>query len=369
MISQRGDRVESANRQAFSEELAALGNLPNEAELHALIERYAGSSRVTCEQADLFFASVGEVLPRAPSAAEVARGSWLNKLGPRSSAPPKTAEQPVLSLAPPPAVVQDEPITIEQGLSHLPAATYSAAPPPSALPSDDAPVALPLSSKPAPPDSLMEERWGQAEPAAPQHSIADAVLSVAEPDDAASAEEDALLDQWSDALDQQLEQAAQSQAPEPEHAAPSAPEVEPVAAAPAARARRSSRAPWVASEEPAPEPPAAAPSVDAEAPLSAAELSLLDQWSSADLEVARSEPPAEPEGRRSSGPPVVPAHLSQRPAAPAQQRPAMPQVSQRPPAMPSQRPAVAMKQDEAVDVEVEEIELDPDDLLEIDAES
>jgi hypothetical protein len=380
--------VESASRQAVSEELEALGNLPSEAELSALIERYAGSKRVSCEQADLFFASVGvgEVAPAksarrsaAPrTAAEVARGSWLDKLGPRSSAPPRGAAAsslpPALSMAAAVALPPEEPITIEHGLEHLPATTYSSAPPPSALPTEDsAPVALPLSSHPAPQlaaaDSVVVERWGMAETTpepAPQVEL-----------EAASAAEDALLERWSDDLDRALGQPVASERPASLSAAPAAAlEFERAAATdaperwsappPVLRPREMGR-PRARSGAALLERGAAIPSStdvaldagsdaiidpshaggglvaesrpapqivqDEDAPLSAAELSLLEQWSAED--------PAEP----------APAARSQ-PAQPA--------------ASTADNPDDA---DAELDVELEEeIELEPDDLIEIDSE-
>jgi hypothetical protein len=450
MIGSHRDRVESASRQAVSEELTALGNLPSEAELSALVERYAGSRRVSCEQADLFFASIGEVVRPASGAprdaAEVARGSWLDKLGPRSSAPPRVqghgghsgqaaSEAPAaLSIAAPPEPMPEEPITIEQALEHLPATTYSSAPPPSALPSEgSAPVALPLSSHPAPAlapaDSVVVERWGMAEttPPEPVAPVSPAQLTAADSDvverwgsasttppdapafaSAEQAEEDALLDHWSDDLDRALGQSSAPIAAPPASIRPSAqaaserpsaapasvmpraqaaserPSTAPASVAPRGRAtshkpeRRSSQhaavsasgAPQAATTD-APER-WSAPHLngssdemvqtarDDDAPLSAAELSLLDQWSATDSSAPLpAEPPTAnlvgrdsmaPRARGRTQPPLPP------PAARRSDRPA----ASMPPPLAARR-----AQDDDLDVEVEEIELDPDDLLEI----
>jgi hypothetical protein len=393
MISQRGVWVENASRQAVSEELLALGKLPSEAELSALIERYAGSTRVSCEQADLFFASVGEVVSRstatatsveattrrssaAPArrssaaprdAAEVARGSWLDKLGPRSSAPPRTnaeAAEPALSSAVPQPAVNDEPITIEHGLEHLPATTYSSAPPPSALPSEDTPVALPLSSRPAPQltaaDSLVVERWGMAETSPEPTMEVELVTEGASTPLAApstheaqlSAEEDELLDRWSEELDETILGQSEERAKHPS-SAPPPPSGAELHAATDAPERWS--APHLGGE--VDETPTTVS--DDDAPLSATELSLLDQWNAAEI----SEPaPAQPITTSSRAPA---RSASLRPS----QLPPIPS-SLRPPARSQPAPvAVASTDDEELDMELEEaIELDPDDLIEDDVD-
>lgn len=381
--------MESASRQAVSEELNALGSLPSEAELGALIERYAGSRRVTCEQADLFFASIGEATTAAKparkaaapgDAAEVARGSWLDKLGPRSSAPPRaaaaSAQPPALSIAAVPSVhPPEEPITIEQALEHLPATTYSSAPPPSALPSEDsAPVALPLSSHPAPQlaaaDSVVVERWGMAETTPEPPPLA--TVAAGEPDDA---EEAALLDRWSDELDQAI---AASEHPAAlgatgEHVqalAGLADQPEPGLATDAP-ARWS--APHLGGETEDPK----RITHDDDAPLSAAELSLLDQWSSEEQELPAAEVSAEKSAPPTAAASEPAAAADTRRSSRAPKKRTMPPpfrgASLRPTAAATQPPAFAVntaKQDDAeLDVELEdEIELDPDDLMEIDSE-
>lgn len=407
MISQRGVWVENASRQAVSEELLALGKLPSDAELSALIERYAGSVRVSCEQADIFFASVGEVAAQpsrrssaAPArsssnpprdAAEVARGSWLDKLGPRSSAPPRASAEP----SQPPAFsiaarvpVPDEPITIEHGLEHLPATTYSSAPPPSALPSDDAPVALPLSSRPAPQltaaDSVVVERWGMAEtspeptldmelvtgepsaqvlsssePSAPMQSTHDASSLRAEPVQNAqeallSAEEDELLDRWSDTLDETILGESEASAAHPSSAPPPPAEAELHAATDAPER-------WSAPHLGGENDEAPVTVSDDDAPLSATELSLLERWSAADT----SEPaPAQPITASSRAPAL---RSSRAPARSPSLRP-----SQLPPIPSSLRPPARSQAPVAVATDYTEldeaIELDPDDLIEDDPE-
>ncbi|HET8937506.1 MAG TPA: hypothetical protein VFN67_28885 [Polyangiales bacterium] len=401
--------MESASRQALSEELKALGNVPSEDELSALIERYAGSRRVTCEQADLFFASIGETSKpsRRSDAAEVARGSWLDKLGPRSSAPPRstTATQPpALSIATVASVHQEEPITIEQALEHLPAMTYSSAPPPSALPSEgSAPVALPLSSRPAPQmtakDSVVVERWGMAEttpePAPERWGMAEPAAAV----NADEAEEDALLDQWSEELDRKLTESgrpgslaaapvepgpvASTDAPERWSAPPSraeaAVEPGPVAStdarerwsAPPSRAEAvvepgpaDARERWSAPPSSAEAPDAKHITHDDDAPLSAAELSLLDKWST--------EEPAQPTAAAPGEPAPADTRRSSRAPRKRTQPPPLRPESLRPPTVAATQPpaAFAAKHDDAeLDVELEEeIELEPDDLIEIDTE-
>jgi hypothetical protein len=351
--------LESASRQAVSEELLALGKVPSETELSALIERYAGSARVSCEQADLFFASVGEVVAAPASstgpirrssaaprdAAEVARGSWLDKLGPRSSTPPGSEGSEMSIAALQPALVE-EPITIEHGLEHLPATTYSSAPPPSALQSEDTPVALPLSSRPAPQltaaESVVVERWGMAE-TSPEPTL-ELEPAVADPADAMlSAEEDALLDRWSDELDETILDRTEEAAKHPS-SAPPPPSATGMHASTDAPERWS--APHLGGEvDEAPNT-----SSDDDAPLSATELSLLEQWSATDT----SEPAPQPVSSSSRAPA---RSQSLRPS----QLPPIPS-SLRPPARSQPAPV-------AEDIELEdEIELDPDDLIEDDAE-
>jgi hypothetical protein len=396
MISQRGVWVENASRQAVSEELLALGKLPSEAELSALIERYAGSTRVSCEQADLFFASVGEVVSpstatsslveattrrssAAPArrssaaprdAAEVARGSWLDKLGPRSSAPPREASEPALSIAALQPAVTEEPITIEHGLEHLPATTYSSAPPPSAMPSEDTPVALPLSSRPAPQltaaESVVVERWGMAETSPEPTMEVELVAPPAAPsahEAQLSAEEDELLDRWSEELDETILGRSEESAKHPSSAPPPPSDAE-LHASTDAPERWS--APHLGGE--VDETPSTVS--DDDAPLSATELSLLDQWNAAEI----SEPaPAQPITTSSR----APAFTSQRaPARSASLRPSqLPPIpsSLRPPARSQPAPvapvAVASADDEELDMELEEaIELDPEDLIEDDVD-
>jgi|GEM_PF-3871007 len=396
MISQRGVWVENASRQAVSEELLALGKLPSEAELSALIERYAGSTRVSCEQADLFFASVGEVVSRSTStsveattrrssaaparrssaaprdAAEVARSSWLGKLGPRSSAPPREASEPALSIAALQPAVTEEPITIEHGLEHLPATTYSSAPPPSALPSEDTPVALPLSSRPAPQltaaESVVVERWGMAE-TSPEPTMevelvaADAATPLAVPsahDAQLSAEEDELLDRWSEDLDETILGRSEESAKHPSSAPPPPSDAALHAATDAPERWSAPHLGGAVDETPT-------TVSDDDAPLSATELSLLDQWNAAEV----SEPaPAQPITTSSR----APAFNSQRaPARSASLRPSqLPPIpsSLRPPARSQPAPvAVASTDDEELDLELEEaIELDPEDLIEDDVD-
>ena len=354
MISQRGVWVESVSRQAVSEELLALGKLPSASELSALIERYAGSTRVSCEQADLFFASIGEVAlpgPRSAAAApadaaEVARGSWLDKLGARSSAPPRVAsvapEEPALSMSPPPVAAADEPITIEQGLSHLPAATYSSAPPPNALPRADTPVALPLSSRPAPQltaaESVVVERWGLAE-TSPEPALEEAAPTAA----LISAEEDELLDRWSDALDETISDRADAIAKQPSSAPPPPLDSE---------RQGSTDAPerWSAPHLGGEVEQSQSPASDDDAPLSAAELSLLERWSGTDAPPPASAPPAKISSRAPARSQLPPIPSSLRPGARSQ-------------------PAVVAHDASEADAEIEEeIELDPDDLIEDDSE-
>jgi len=376
MIDERGVWVENASRQAVSEELLALGKLPSDAELSALIERYAGSARVSCEQADIFFASVGEAAVVNPvevttrksspararssnpprDAAEVARGSWLDKLGPRSSAPPRAAAvsaEPALSIAALQPAVTEEPITIEHGLEHLPATTYSSAPPPSALPSEDTPVALPLSSRPAPQltaaESVVVERWGMAE-TAPEPTMdleltSEAAPVVAQTQEAQlSAEEDELLDRWSEELDETILDRSGAATEHPSSAPPP-----PTAAATDAPERWS--APHLGGEVDA------TPNTvsDDDAPLSATELSLLEQWSAA-------ETPEPAPAISSSRAPALP---SARPSLRPSQLPPIPS-SLRPPARSQPAAAaVAATDDSELDMELEEaIELDPEDLIE-----
>jgi hypothetical protein len=364
MISQRGVWVESASRQAVSEELLALGKLPSDAELSALIERYAGSTRISCEQADLFFASVGEVAvtpslstgptrrssAAPPDAAEVARGSWLDKLGPRSSTPPRSegAEMSIAALQP---ALAEEPITIEHGLSHLPATTYSSAPPPSALQSEDTPVALPLSSRPAPQltaaESVVVERWGMAEtsPEPASEPTLELEPAAASPADAMlSAEEDEMLDRWSDELDHTILGQSEESARHPSSAPPPPSDAD-MHASTDAPERWS--APHLGGDDVDETPNTVS---DDDAPLSATELSLLEQWSASDTSepapphpvTASSRAPARSQSLRPSRLPPIPSSL-------------------RPPAR-SQPAAIAE------DLELEdEIELDPDDLIEDDA--
>jgi hypothetical protein len=366
MISQRGVWVENASRQAVSEELLALGNLPSEAELSALIERYAGSSRVSCEQADLYFASVGQVALSStqarrssaapPDAAEVARGSWLDKLGPRSSNPPGGLESQ-LSIAALQPTLAEEPITIEHGLEHLPATTYSSAPPPSALPSEDTPVALPLSSRPAPQlsaaESVVVERWGMAETSPEPALDIEVAAELAEPsvdstEAVLSAEEDELLDRWSAELDDTIRGQSEHGVKHPSSAPPPPSDAELHAATDALERWG---APDLGGEAP-PEPIHQVTSDD-DAPLSAAELSLLEQWSSADAPA----PAVAASSRAPALPSVRPSHLPPIPS------------SLRPPARSQPAPIAAQAhEDPDLDMELEEeIELDADDLVEDDS--
>ncbi|HTU57885.1 MAG TPA: hypothetical protein VMF89_05615, partial [Polyangiales bacterium] len=367
-----------------------LGKLPSDAELSALIERYAGSARVSCEQADLFFTSVGEDVTTRKSfaararsssnpprdAAEVARGSWLDKLGPRSSAPPRAdaeAAEPALSMAAPQPALTEEPITIEHGLEHLPATTYSSAPPPSALPSADTPVALPLSSRPAPQltaaESVVVERWGMAEtspePTMEVELAAGASADVSAPsshDAQLSAEEDELLDRWSAELDETILGQSEASPQHPSSAPPPPSEAE-LHASTDVPERWS--APQLGGE--VDETPNTVS--DDDAPLSATELSLLEQWSVAD---PAESAPAQPI-TKSSRAPAFNLSSSRAPARSPSLRPSqLPPIpsSLRPPARSQPAPvAVASTADEELDMELDEaIELDPDDLIEDDIE-
>lgn len=55
----RGPQVESVSPEPVVDELLALGSLPSEAQLGEWVERYAGSRRVTCQQADEELAQLG----------------------------------------------------------------------------------------------------------------------------------------------------------------------------------------------------------------------------------------------------------------------------------------------------------------------
>lgn len=218
-----------------------------------------------------------------------------------------------------------------------------------------------------------------------------------------SAEEDALLDQWSDDVDKALPSAASQS-----DVAPGADEPEPWNAELGASSRRAA-----ASQSSSAAPPIHAERED-DAPLSAAELSLLDRWSPAAPDVptfgkpesaitggfeaadyaAAVYAPSDARTRKSSQPPP---RLSEQPAPsaiPAARRESAAPAITRPPAFPSGRPvqpipssrppvpaaalaasmrpvppiaAVSGEPDEA-DLDVEEIELDPDDLIEVDNE-
>lgn len=406
--------MENATGQAVSEDLLTLGKLPSDEELRALIERYAGSARVSCEQADSFFASIGEVVRSRSSAppqdpAEVARGSWLDKLAPLSSAPPQPATEQLSIAAHVPA--PEEPLTIEHGLEHLPAATYSTAPPPSALPSEDTPVALPLSSRPAPQltaaDSVVVERWGMAETAPePTTDVAlDALAQPAEPsahEAQLSAEEDELLDRWSDELDQTILGQSEhtehiSSAPPPplEAAHASTDALEHWSAPqlggegdPSGQTEHSSSAPPPPPPDAAQHAPTDAPErwsapqlggerdespitvSDDDAPLSETELSLLEQWTAAGPTPPpiplSSKPAARPPSLSPSQLPPIP---SQRPKMPSQLPPipsSLPPIpsSLRPQARSQPAAAVVAREDDTEqDMELDEaIELDPDDL-------
>jgi hypothetical protein len=201
-------------------------------------------------------------------------------------------------------------------------------------------------------DSVVVERWGMAEttpePAPERWGEVEPVAAV----NADEAEEDALLDQWSEELDRKLTESGR-----PGSLAAAA--VEPGPAAVTDAPER-----WSAPHLGGDAPDAKHITHDDDAPLSAAELSLLDKWSS--------EEPAQPAAAEQ--PASAPADTRRSSRAPRKrtQPPPLRPESLRPPTLAAAQPpaAFAAKHDDAeLDVELEEeIELEPDDLIEIDSE-
>jgi hypothetical protein len=194
---------------------------------------------------------------------------------------------------------------------------------------------------------MVLERWGMAETT--PEALPD--IEVEQPTAESAAEEDALLNQWSDDLDQALGLSVRPAAQSARPATLPAGAIEAERAASTDAPERWS-APHLAGEA-----QVSTPIVhDDDAPLSAAELSLLDQWSSEDPAqpaAAISDDKIADDTRRSSRPPgrTLPPPLR----------------SMRPPLPPRAAAALATQTAEPLDVELEEeIELEPDDLIEID---
>jgi hypothetical protein len=168
-----------------------------------------------------------------------------------------------------------------------------------------------------------------------------------------AAEEDELLDRWSEQLDETILGQSEEHAKHPSSAPPPPSGAELHAATDAPEPLS---APHLGGE--VDETPTTVS--DDDAPLSATELSLLDQWNAA--EISEPAPAAQPITTSSRAPA---RSASLRPS----QLPPIPS-SLRPPARSQPAPvAVASTDDEELDMELEEaIELDPEDLIEDDVD-
>jgi hypothetical protein len=227
------------------EQLGQLGLLPGDAELGEWVERYAGSRRITAAQADALLQSLSDIVPYdeapavdprsavvVPVALQASESvaplydSWAERLSPRlSSLPPNWAPEPAPFLSATATPVPEVLAPLEAALEHLPASTVTSVPPS------------------APPPALEPQVTAGAS----------APASLLGTDDDLSAEEDALLDQWSD---------------------------------PAPRAHEAAHS-----------QPAAVTGTEGgeyDAPLSAAELSLLTQWSSESVAPVDAATPSAP---------------------------------------------------------------------------